>query len=137
MDEPALTEHFKSCGNIVSVHIRCSGGIATTVKPQPNYYQNHRVHQYGVITFTDKRAVRNAILLDGSQLGGCEIVVSDNPYRSSSFIQIILLQGVPKRRRTSRSEGEDPKAIGRISSSKYVSRCSTCPEECFEVNSFR
>ncbi|KIM68592.1 hypothetical protein SCLCIDRAFT_1208786 [Scleroderma citrinum Foug A] len=75
IDEPALMEHFKRCGNVVSAHIRCSGGIATTVKPQPDYYRNHKVHQYGVITFSDKRAVRNAILLNGSQIGDCEIAV--------------------------------------------------------------
>ncbi|KAL4081817.1 hypothetical protein V8B97DRAFT_107310 [Scleroderma yunnanense] len=75
IDEVALTEHFKNCGDVVSVHIRCSGGIAMTVKPQPNYYRNHKVCQYGVITFSDKRAVRNAILLNGSRLGDCEIVV--------------------------------------------------------------
>lgn len=75
VDEFALKEHFKNCGDVISAHIRCSGGIAMTVKPQPDYYKNHKVRQYGVVTFSDKKAVRNAILLNGSRLGGGEIVV--------------------------------------------------------------
>ncbi|KAI6047248.1 hypothetical protein EDC04DRAFT_2887057 [Pisolithus marmoratus] len=75
VDESALKEHFKNCGDVISAHIRCSGGIAMTVKPRPDYYKNYKVRQYGVVTFSDKKAVRNAILLSGSQLGECEIVV--------------------------------------------------------------
>lgn len=97
IDEPALMEHFKRCGNVVSAHIRCSGGIATTVKPQPDYYRNHKVHQYGVITFSDKRAVRNAILLNGSQIGDCEIAVSNLRQLNLSIQSILHQQGVPKR----------------------------------------
>ncbi|KAI6119404.1 hypothetical protein EDD16DRAFT_941555, partial [Pisolithus croceorrhizus] len=75
VDESALKEHFKDCGDVISAHIRCSGGIAMTVKPRPDYYKNYKVRQYGVVTFSDKKAVRSAMLLNGSQLGGCEIVV--------------------------------------------------------------
>ncbi|KAI6003934.1 hypothetical protein EDD15DRAFT_1256458 [Pisolithus albus] len=75
VDESALKEHFKGCGDIVSANIRCSGGIAMTVKPHPDYYKNYKVRQYGVVTFSDKKAVRSALLLNGSQLGGCEIAV--------------------------------------------------------------
>ncbi|KAG6337362.1 hypothetical protein ID866_1735 [Astraeus odoratus] len=75
VDESTLREYFKDCGTVVSAHIRCSGGVAMTVRPQPNYYRNHKVRQYGVVTFSDKRAVRKALLLNGSKLGGRSIVV--------------------------------------------------------------
>lgn len=75
VDEAALRDHFKGCGTVVSANIRCSGGIAMSVKPDINYYRDHKVRQYAIVYFATEQAVSKAMLLSGSRLGDAEITV--------------------------------------------------------------
>lgn len=69
VDENTIEEYFSQCGKILSVEIRCSGGLAmTTGRPDPAYIAQYSVRQYAMITFIDVSAVSNALNLNGSRL---------------------------------------------------------------------
>lgn len=69
VDEDILEEYFSHCGEILSVEIRCSGGLAmTTGRPDPAYIAQYSVRQYAMITFIDVSAANKALNLNGSRL---------------------------------------------------------------------
>ncbi|KIK31717.1 hypothetical protein CY34DRAFT_814543 [Suillus luteus UH-Slu-Lm8-n1] len=69
IDEDAIEEFFSHCGEILSVEIRCSGGLAmTTGRPDPAYIAQYYVRQYAMITFIDVSAANKALNLNGSRL---------------------------------------------------------------------
>lgn len=69
VDENTIQEYFSQCGKILSVEIRCSGGLAmTTGRPDPAYIAQYSVRQYAMITFIDVSAVNKALNLNGSRL---------------------------------------------------------------------
>jgi len=73
-----IEEHFSQCGEILSVEIRCSSGLAMTMgRPDPAYVLNHAVSQYAIVTLIDKSAAQKALELNGSHLEAMEIVVCD------------------------------------------------------------
>ncbi|KIJ69990.1 hypothetical protein HYDPIDRAFT_35436 [Hydnomerulius pinastri MD-312] len=78
VDETVLKAHFSHCGRILSVDIRCCGGVAvTTVKPTPvDYYKDQIVRQYAIVIFENRLGRHKALKLRGSQLGGRMITVS-------------------------------------------------------------
>lgn len=47
-----------------------------SVKPDINYYRDHKVRQYAIVYFATEQAVSKAMLLSGSRLGDAEITVS-------------------------------------------------------------
>ena len=80
VDEDLLKEYFSHCGQILSVEIRCSSGLAmTTGCPNPAYTDRYSVRQYATVTFVDVSAASKAMELNGSRLGvgdqSSEIVV--------------------------------------------------------------
>ncbi|KAG1770063.1 hypothetical protein EDD22DRAFT_867515 [Suillus occidentalis] len=69
IDEDTIEEFFGHCGEILSVEIRCSGGLAmTTGRPDPAYIAQYSVRQYAMITFIDVSAANKALNLNGSRL---------------------------------------------------------------------
>lgn len=69
IDEDTIEEYFSQCGEILSVEIRCSGGLAmTTGRPDPAYIAQYSVRQYAMITFIDVSAASKALNLNGSRL---------------------------------------------------------------------
>ncbi|KAG2348829.1 hypothetical protein BDR05DRAFT_1055777 [Suillus weaverae] len=69
VDEDTIEEYFSHCGEILSVEIRCSGGLAmTTGRPDPAYIAQYSVRQYAMITFIDVSAASKALDLNGSRL---------------------------------------------------------------------
>ncbi|KAG2135894.1 uncharacterized protein EDB93DRAFT_1170155 [Suillus bovinus] len=84
VDEDTIEEYFSHCGEILSVEIRCSGGLAmTTGRPDPAYIAQHSVRQYAVIKFIDDSAAIKALNLNGSRLRigdeSTELVVTRSP----------------------------------------------------------
>jgi len=70
-----LHQKFSSCGPIVDIQLRCSQGSLTAVaKPSDNSYFSD-VH-YASILFTQYSSGHNALRLDGSDLRGCQLIVS-------------------------------------------------------------
>ncbi|KAG1753971.1 uncharacterized protein EDB91DRAFT_428035 [Suillus paluster] len=70
VDEDTIQEYFNHCGKILSVEIRCSGGLAmTTGRPDPAYIREHSVRQYAMVTFVDASAANKALELNGFRLG--------------------------------------------------------------------
>ncbi|KAG0709565.1 hypothetical protein DFH29DRAFT_992980 [Suillus ampliporus] len=68
--EDTIQEYFSQCGKILTVEIRCSGGLAmTTGRPDPAYIREHSVRQYAMIAFIDASAANKALELNGSYLG--------------------------------------------------------------------
>lgn len=69
VDEGTIEEYFSHCGKILSVEIRCSGGLAMTIgRPDPAYIAQYSVRQYAMITFIDASAGNKALDLNGSRL---------------------------------------------------------------------
>ncbi|KAG1755763.1 hypothetical protein EDB19DRAFT_1662863 [Suillus lakei] len=69
VDEDTIEEYFSHCGKILSVEIRCSGGLAmTTGRPDPAYIAQYAVRQYAMITLVDASAANKALDLNGSHL---------------------------------------------------------------------
>ncbi|KAG2056493.1 hypothetical protein BDR06DRAFT_1019748 [Suillus hirtellus] len=84
VDEDSIEEYFSRCGEILSVEIRCSGGLAmTTGRPDPAYIAQHSVRQYAMITLIDASAANKALNLNGSRLQigdeSTELVVTRSP----------------------------------------------------------
>lgn len=84
VDEDSIEEYFSRCGEVLSVEIRCSGGLAmTTGRPDPAYIAQHSVRQYAMITLIDASAANKALNLNGSRLQigdeSTELVVTRSP----------------------------------------------------------
>lgn len=82
--EDTIQEYFSQCGQVLSVEIRCSGGLAMTVgRPDPAYIANYSVRQYAIVALVDESAATKALELNGSRLGvgdqSLELVVSRTP----------------------------------------------------------
>lgn len=71
--EATLRQHFKSCGIIESITIRCSAGAALA-GPAHAFTTPHD-RQYATILFTRSRAVTKALQLNGSRIQGYKLTV--------------------------------------------------------------
>ncbi|KAF9569045.1 hypothetical protein CPC08DRAFT_746024 [Agrocybe pediades] len=74
INESHIRKHFRHCGQIVHVSIRCSRGRPINAALPGSEKDRH----YASVEFTSTRSAKKALILDRTHLEGCKIVVSSS-----------------------------------------------------------
>ncbi|KZP32867.1 hypothetical protein FIBSPDRAFT_1036496 [Athelia psychrophila] len=85
--EATLRQHFKSCGIIDSITIRCSAGAALAGKAHAFTTPHDR--QYATILFARSRSVTKALQLNGTRVQGYQLAVCLSPGELPDLEEII------------------------------------------------